>query len=37
MQLGLEVSYPLTGSIEIAAGGNNVLDEYRGRSIADVS
>ncbi len=36
-QIDVEGSWQLTDRIELAAGGNNVLDEYPDRSIADIS
>jgi iron complex outermembrane receptor protein len=36
-QLDLEASWQVNDAIEIAAGGNNVLDEYPDRSSADIA
>lgn len=36
-QLDLEASVQLTDAIEVALGGNNILDEYPDRSIADIA
>lgn len=36
-QLDLEASWQVNDAIEVAAGGNNVLDEYPDRSVADIA